>query len=194
MCVPDIGPFLWFVVHLGYVAWFKPSGLRIVSRPWLFYLAPTGCCSVGGIWCDVNVPLSFISLSIGGKIYDSHVLVANTGDEGTAKSCGPCARALWSNVGSIGIASSSGSVESQTGQAKVHIPATGIFALLLWEHTQWLYSRSASRLLWRRPRRTDTWTSQPEARPFDRLAGWYSGWRTTFSTGTFWLAGPRCIL
>jgi hypothetical protein len=36
MCVPDIGPFPWFVVHLGYVARFQPSGPRIVSRLWLF--------------------------------------------------------------------------------------------------------------------------------------------------------------
>jgi hypothetical protein len=130
MCIPDIGPFLWFVVHLEYIAWFQPSGPRIVSRLWLFHLAPTGCCSVGGIWCDVSVPLSFISLSIGEETHDSHVLVANTGDDGTANSCGPCARALWSNVGSIGIASSSGSVEFQTGQTENHIPATRVFALL----------------------------------------------------------------
>jgi hypothetical protein len=46
-------------------------------------------------------------------------------------------RALWSNVlGSIGIASTSGSVELQTGQNKIHIPATWIFALLPWEYAQ----------------------------------------------------------
>jgi hypothetical protein len=164
-----------------------------VSRLWLFYLAPTGCCSLGGIWCDVNVPLSFISLSIGEEIYDSHVLVANTGDEGTAKSCG-CARALWSNAGSIGIASSSGSVEFQTGQAKVHIPATGIFALLLWEHKQWLYSRSASRLF---GGDLVAQTLGPASLRLIPLIGWLVGTvdgESTFSTGTFWLAGPRCIL
>jgi len=65
-------------------------------------------------------------------MHDSHVLVAKTRDEETAKSCGPCARALWSNfLGYIGIASSSGSVEFRTGQAKIHKPATWIFALSL---------------------------------------------------------------
>ncbi|CRL31145.1 unnamed protein product [Penicillium camemberti] len=40
--------------------------------------------------------------------------VAKATDEETAKSCSPCARALWSNVlGSIEIASTSGSVELQ---------------------------------------------------------------------------------
>jgi hypothetical protein len=43
-------------------------------------------------------------------IHESHALVAKTRDKETAKSCGPCARVLWSNVlGYIKIASSSGS-------------------------------------------------------------------------------------
>ncbi|CDM38607.1 unnamed protein product [Penicillium roqueforti FM164] len=58
-------------------------------------------------------------------IHDSHVLVAKTRYKETAKSCGSCALALWSNV--------LGSIENriifkisgiQTCQAKVHIPAT----------------------------------------------------------------------
>lgn len=65
-------------------------------------------------------------------IHDSHVLVAKTRYKETAKSCGSCALALWSNV--------LGSIENriifkisgiQTCQAKVHIPATWIFALSL---------------------------------------------------------------
>ena len=54
-----------------------------------------------------------------------------TRDEETAKSCGPCARALSNFLGYIGIASSSGSVELQTGQDKTHIPATWMLALSL---------------------------------------------------------------
>ena len=65
-------------------------------------------------------------------VHDLHVQVAKSRDEETANSCGPCARALWSNVlGSIGIPSTSGSVELQTGQAKIHIPATWILRFRL---------------------------------------------------------------
>jgi hypothetical protein len=50
-----------------------------------------------------------------------------------------------------------------------------------------------SRLLWRRPRRTDTWTSQPM---LVSLVGWLvctvDG--EQLFTGTFRLARPRCIL
>ncbi|CAG7981805.1 unnamed protein product [Penicillium nalgiovense] len=99
--------------------------------------------SSGRLWCDVNGSLSCISLWIGMLVHDLHVLLANSRDEETAKSCGPCV-ALWLNVlGSIGIASTPESVELQTGQTKIHIPATWIFALLPWEYAQGLYSRSA---------------------------------------------------
>jgi hypothetical protein len=51
-------------------------------------------------------------------VHDLHVLLAKTRDEEMTKSCGPCV-ALWlTALGSIGIASTSGSVELQTGQAK----------------------------------------------------------------------------
>lgn len=150
----------------------------------------------GGIWCDLNVPLSFIILSIGEKIYDSHVLVANTGDEGTANRCGPCARALWPNVGSIGIASSSGSVGLQMGQTEIYIPATRIFALLPRGYTQGLYSRSAQSTAAGGETSSHRYLDrQPKSCLLGRLAGWQSGSAgKTPLTGTVWLANPRCIL
>ncbi|CAP79478.1 hypothetical protein PCH_Pc19g00620 [Penicillium rubens Wisconsin 54-1255] len=99
--------------------------------------------------------------------------VAKTRDEETAKSCGPCARALWSNVlGSIGIASTSGSVELQTGQTKIQIPATWIFALLPWGYMRDCSVDQLSRLGRRgRHLRLNDCTSQPKSCLFDRLAG-----------------------
>ena len=128
-------------------------------------------------------------------VHDSHVLLANTRDEEMTKSCGPCV-ALWLTVlGSIGIASTSGSVELQTCQAKIHIPATRIFALLPWEYAQRLYSRSAQSTVAERHLRIDVWTSQPKSCPIGRLAACKVDWlRTISSTGTVWLAGPCCIL
>ena len=122
--------------------------------------------------------------------------MAETGDEETAKNCGPCARALWSNVlGSIGIPSTSGSVALQTGQAKIHIPETWIFARLPWKYAQRLYSRSAQSTVAEGHLRIDVWTSQPKSWPFDRLAAGKVDWlRTISSAGIVWLAGPCCIL
>ncbi|CAP79431.1 hypothetical protein PCH_Pc19g00150 [Penicillium rubens Wisconsin 54-1255] len=83
------------------------------------FTLPRACCVIGEI------------------IHDSHGRAAKTTDEETAKSCSPCARALWSNVlGSIEIASTSGSVELQTGQAKIHISAAWIVAFLPWEYAE----------------------------------------------------------
>ena len=123
-------------------------GMKRLDKVWCishgFIQQQRAAVSLGPLSCDVNGSLSCISLYISKLLHDLHVQVAKTKDEETAKSCGPCARALWSNVlGSIGIASTSGSVELQTGQTKIQIPATWIFALLPWEYAQGLYSRSA---------------------------------------------------
>ena len=62
---------------------------------------------------------------------------SKTRDEETAKSCGPCARALWSNVlGSIDIASSSGSVESRQVGLRFTYLRRGYSRFLLGIHTE----------------------------------------------------------
>ena len=58
-------------------------------------------------------------------------------DEETAKSCGPCARALWSNIlGSIGIAPSSGSVEFRQVRLRFTYLGRGYSRFLLGIHTE----------------------------------------------------------
>jgi hypothetical protein len=107
ICAPVIGP---FILHLAYAAWFEATRSGSVCRPWLV-LGTNGVLYTPALLCDFNDSLSVISLCTGEIIHDSHDLVAKTRDAETAKSCGSCTRALWSNVrGYIEIASSSGSV------------------------------------------------------------------------------------
>jgi len=82
---------------------------------------------------------------------------------------------LWSNVGSIGIASSLASVEFQTGQAEVHIPATCIFALLPRGYIQGLSGRSTQSTAAAARSSHRHLDRQPKSCLFDRLAGWHSG-------------------
>jgi hypothetical protein len=113
-------------------------------------------------------------------------------DEETAKSCDSCARALWPNVlGSFEIVSSSRSMR----QVRLRFTYLDVdIRTFSWITHRGRTIDQLSRLLWRRPRRTDTRISQPKSCLFGRLAGKHGGWRTTFSTGAFRLAGPQCII
>jgi hypothetical protein len=146
-----------YLLHLGYAGWSKAMGPGMMCRVWLVQSTNGSAVASGALQCDDLGSLSFISFQIGETIHDSHVLVARIRDEETAKSCGPCARALWLNV--LGFLKLRRLQDQETGQAKIHIPATWIFELS-WECTHGLYSTvdELSRLLWRRPRRTDNWT------------------------------------
>jgi hypothetical protein len=147
------------------------------------------------LWCDVNDSLSVISLYTGETSHDSHDLMANTRDAETAKSCGSCARALWSNVrGSIEIASSSGSVSFQTGRTKFTYLRRAYARICLGDTHMGCTVDQLSLLLRRRDLRIDTWTASLS---LVSLVGWLVGTvnpRTVSFTGTAWLVGPRCIL
>jgi hypothetical protein len=139
--------------------------------------------------------LSFISLQIDELIHYLHTLVAKSRDEETAKSCGPCACALWSNVlGSIGIASPSRSVKFQTGQTKFTYLQRAYSRICLGDTHMGCTVDQLSLLLRRRDLRIDTWTASLS---LVSLVGWLVGTvnpRTVSFTGTVWLVGPRCIL
>lgn len=140
--------------------------------------------------------LSFISLQIDELIHHLHALVAKSRKEETAKSCGPCACALWSNIlVSIGIASPSKSVEFQTGQAKFAYQRRAYSLFCLGDTHMCCTVDQLSLLLRRRDLRIDTWTA---SLTLVFLIGWLVGTvdlqRTISFTGTVWLAGSRCIL
>jgi hypothetical protein len=139
--------------------------------------------------------LSIISLQIDELVHHLHTLVAKSRDEETAKGCGPCACALWSNVlGSIGIASPSRSVKFQTGQTKFTCLRRAYSRFCLGDTHMGCTVDQLSLLLRRRDLCIDTWTASLS---LVSLVGWLVGTvnpRTVSFTGTVWLVGPRCSL